>query len=117
MCLLCWGTATTSFTIPVRRKAVTTQGSAELALEILNLKLLLFSLHFYSEEAQVAAQVRSSGLCSHPPARWVLFLASPGHGVPCWSSLRVAFPCTVLVVGSLPRIILLISMTVTAPFL
>lgn len=49
LCLLCWGTATTSFTIPIREKAVTAQGSADrevLALEIPNLRLLLCSLHF-----------------------------------------------------------------------
>lgn len=49
LCLLCWGTATASFTIAVVRNAGTAQGSADtavLALEIPNLKLLLCSLHF-----------------------------------------------------------------------
>lgn len=48
-CLLCWGTATASFTAPVGRKAVTAQGSADravFALEIPDLKFLLCSLHF-----------------------------------------------------------------------
>lgn len=89
LCLLCWGTATTSFTIPIRGKAVTAQGSADrevLALEIPNLRLLLCSLHFlfWRGSSGSTEQGSSSGPCSEPPTRWVSFSASRA-----WSALLV----------------------------
>lgn len=49
LCLLCWGTATTSLTIPTERETATAQGSANktaLASENTNFRLLLCFLHF-----------------------------------------------------------------------
>lgn len=65
----------------------------------------------------MTAQTRCSGLCSHPPALWVLFLASRTWSALSDLSAGGLLPGTVLAVGSLPRVVLLISMTVTAPFL
>lgn len=87
LCLLCWGTATASFTIPIGRKAVTEQGSANraaLALEIPNLKLLLCSLHFLFWRGSSGSTSKELRSLQSPPACWVSFLASRA-----WSALLV----------------------------
>lgn len=78
LCLLCWGTATTFFTIPVEREAATARGSANktaLASENLNLKLLPHFLHWsYSGESQVSSTNKEFGSLQSPPALWFSFL-------------------------------------------
>lgn len=79
LCLLCWGTATTSLTIPIEREAATAQGSANktaLASENANVRLLLCFLRFlYWKGSSGSTDEELESLQSHPSSL-VSFLAS-----------------------------------------
>lgn len=79
LCLLCWGTATTSLTIPIEREAATAQGSANktaLASENANVRLLLCFLRFlYWRGSSGSTDEELESLQSHPSSL-VSFLAS-----------------------------------------
>lgn len=79
LCLLCCGTATKSFTIPIEREAAVAQGSVNktvLASEKANLRLLLCFLHFlFWRDSSGSTNEELESLQSHPSSL-VSFLAS-----------------------------------------
>lgn len=91
LCLLCWGTATTFFTVPIKRESVTAQGSANkpvLASENPNLKLLLRFLHFLFWNISSGSANEALRSLQSPPSSLVFVLsildmecpAGPQHG-------------------------------------